>query len=66
MKLTALEKNPTERTEAADLFVHSTIFVVVDKQARLRGVFETGGDGIEWTNVQPAILTALQQLERER
>ena len=30
--------------------------MLVDKQARLRGVFETGGEGVEWTNVQPAIL----------
>ena len=66
LKLTAVEKNPEARTDAADLFIHSTIFVVVDKQARLRGAFETGGDGVEWTNVQPAILTAVRQLEREK
>lgn len=66
LKLTAVEKKPEERTDADDLFIHSTIFVVVDKQGRLRGAFETGGDGVEWTNVQPAILTAIRQLERER
>jgi protein SCO1/2 len=66
LKLTAVEKKPEERTDADDLFIHSTIFVAVDKQARLRGVFETGGDGVEWTNVQPAILAAIRQLERER
>ena len=65
LKLTALEKKPEERTSADDLFIHSTIFVLVDKQARLRGAFETGGDGIEWTNIQPAIISAIQQLERE-
>jgi protein SCO1 len=65
LKLTALEKKPEERTSADDLFIHSTIFVLVDKQARLRGAFETGGDGIEWTNIQPAILSAIKQLERE-
>lgn len=65
LKLTAVEKKPEERTDADDLFIHSTIFVVVDKQGRLRGAFETGGDELEWTNVQPAILTALRQLERE-
>jgi len=65
LKLTAVEKNPEERTDPADLFVHSTIFVLVDKQARLRGVFQTGGEGIEWTNVRPAILAAVQRLERE-
>ena len=40
-----------------DLFIHTTIFVVVDKHARLRGYFETGGDGVDWTNdVQPRLL----------
>jgi cytochrome oxidase Cu insertion factor (SCO1/SenC/PrrC family) len=66
LKLTAVEKKPEERAEADDLFIHSTIFVVVDKQGRLSGSFETGGDGVEWTNVQPRILTAVRQLERER
>ena len=66
LKLTAIEKKPEERTDADDLFIHSTIFVVVDKQGRLRGAFETGGEGVEWTNVQPAILTAVRQLEREK
>jgi protein SCO1 len=66
LKLTAVEKKPEERTDADDLFIHSTIFVVVDKQGRLRAAFETGGDSVEWTNVQPAILTAVRQLERER
>lgn len=65
LKLTTVDKPAAERTSADDLFIHSTIFVLVDKQARLRGAFETGGDGIEWTNVQPAILSALKQLERE-
>ena len=66
LKLTAVEKQPAERTDATDLFIHSTLFVVVDKQARLRAVFETGGEGIEWTNVQPALVATVRQLERER
>jgi protein SCO1/2 len=65
LKLTTVAKPAAERTSADDLFIHSTIFVLVDKQARLRGVFETGGAGIEWAEVQPAILSAIQQLERE-
>jgi protein SCO1/2 len=66
LKLTTVEKRPEERTSADDLFIHSTIFILVDKQARLRGVFETGGETIEWANVQPAILSAIKQLEDER
>jgi hypothetical protein len=48
-----------------DLFVHSTIFVAVDKHARLRGIFETEGDGIDWTNVQARIVQTVSQLENE-
>ena len=65
LKLTAIEKKPEERESPQDLFVHSTIFVVADKQARLRGVFETTGDGIDPQKVKTAILAAVSQLERE-
>lgn len=65
LKLSAVETEPAKRTDAADLFVHSTYFVVVDKQARLRASFETGGEGVEWTKVQPQILATVHQLERE-
>lgn len=65
LKLTAVEKQPEERTDPADLFIHSTIFVVVDKQARLRAVFETVGEELVFTQVKPMILSALKQLERE-
>jgi len=66
LKLTAIAKPPEERQSPADLFVHSTIFVVADKQARLRGVFETTGEGIDPRAVQTQILTAVSQLEREQ
>lgn len=35
------ETDPAERTSEADLFVHSTIFVVVDKQGRVRAIHES-------------------------
>ena len=66
LKLVAVEKTAELRENPDDLYIHATIFVLVDKQARLRGIFETGGDGIEWTNVQASILSAIKQLERER
>ena len=66
LKLTAIEKKPEERENPQDLFIHSTIFVVVDKQARLRGVFETEGEGIDPIKARKEILAAAQQLERER
>ena len=66
LKLSAVPKPPTDQTNAVDLFIHTTIFVIVDKHARLRGSFETTGDGVDWTNaVQPRIVAAVRQLERE-
>ena len=65
LKLSAVPKPPADQTNAVDLFIHTTIFVAVDKHARLRGIFETMGDGIDWANVQPRILAAVRQLERE-
>lgn len=66
LKLTTIEKKPEERTSADDLFIHSTIFVLVDKRGQLRGIFETGGEGVDWEQVRSGILTAIKQLERER
>jgi protein SCO1/2 len=66
LKLSAAPVKPEDRKNPADLFIHSTIFVAVDKRARLRGIFETQGDGVNWTNVQSRIIAAVRQLERER
>jgi len=66
LKLSAVPVKSEDRKNPADLFIHTTIFVVVDKHARLRGSFETGGEGIEWTNVRPRIIATVRQLERER
>jgi protein SCO1 len=65
LKLTAIEKKPEERESPVDLFVHSTIFVVVDKQAKLRGIFETSGEGIDPVKVRAELLAAVRRLERE-
>jgi protein SCO1 len=65
LKLSAVEVKPSERQSENDLFIHSTIFVVVDKQARLRGVFETSGEGVNWQAEKQKILAAVKQLERE-
>jgi protein SCO1/2 len=66
LKLTAVEKPAAERESPNDLFIHSTIFVVVDKQGRLRGVFDTMGEGINPATVQEQILAAVRRLEREK
>ena len=65
LKLSAVETAPAKRKSEIDMFDHSTSFVIVDKQARLRGVFETGGEGVDWTVEQQKILAAVKQLERE-
>ncbi len=66
LKLSALEKQTRERTSPTDLFIHSTIFVLVDKQGQLRGVFETTGEGVEPTHIRKQLLAGIRRLERER
>ncbi len=65
LKLSAVPIKPEDRQNPADLFIHSTIFVIVDKKARLRGTFETQGDGVDWPKVQPRIVATIRQLEGE-
>jgi len=65
LKLSAVPVKPEDRQNPADLFIHSTIFVIVDKQARLRATFETQGDGVDWPKVQPRIVATIRQLEGE-
>ncbi|MCX6887600.1 MAG: SCO family protein [Verrucomicrobia bacterium] len=65
LKLTALEKAPKDRETPEDLFIHSTIFVLVDRHSRLRGVFETTGDDIDPAAIKAKILGAVHALEKE-
>lgn len=65
LKLTAIEKKPEQRENPVDLFIHSTIFVIVDKQGQLRGVFETSGEGTNPGAVKSQVLEAAERLERE-
>jgi protein SCO1/2 len=65
LKLTNVEKPAADRESPDDLFIHSTIFVIVDKQGQLRGVFETTGDDIDPQKVKATILAAIRRLERE-
>jgi len=51
--------------ESSSLFIHSTILVLVDKRAQLRGVFQTVGEGIDPQQTRQEVLAALRQLERE-
>lgn len=65
LKLSAVPVNSADRTYANDFWVHSTIFVVVDKHAQLRGIFETGGEGTDWPSQKQQLLAAAKELERE-
>ncbi len=65
LKLSSVPVKLDEQKDPVDLFIHGTYFVVVDKRAQLRGVFETVGDGMEWTNVQARIIETVFQLESE-
>ena len=61
LKLIAEEKPSQERTSAEDLFIHSTIFVLVDKQARLRGPFDSTDADFE-----KRLRAAVKKLLKER
>ncbi len=64
LKLSAVPVPLEDQKSVADLFIHTTIFVIVDRHAHLRGIFETGGEGVDWTNVvQPKLLATVRQLE---
>ena len=65
LKLSAVPTKPEERTDAADLFVHTTIFVIVDKQGQLRGSFQTQGELVDWAASKAQILATVKQLESE-
>lgn len=65
LKLTAVEKKPSEQQSPQDLFIHSTILVLVDKAARLRGVFETEEEGISPETIRTRVLAAVKRLEGE-
>ncbi|MGO8677601.1 MAG: SCO family protein [Limisphaerales bacterium] len=65
LKLTAIEKTSEERQSPDDLFVHSTLLVLVDKQARLRGIVETTGEGIVAGRVKARVVRSVNQLESE-
>ena len=67
LKLSAQPIPLKDQTTPVDLFIHTTIFVVVDKHAQLRGIFHTGGEDVDWTNaVQPKLLATIRRLEREK
>lgn len=66
LKLGSTPIAPADQKDAADLFIHTTIFVLIDKHANLRGIFQTGGEDVDWqNNVRPKLLADIHRLERE-
>lgn len=65
LKLSAVPIPESQRTNPADLFIHSTTFVVVDPQGRVRASFETVGEDLDFTPVRRQIVRTLRQLERQ-
>ena len=57
MKLIAREIPPGEQTTPEDLCIHATLFVVIDRQGRLRGVLESLED--DWKEKAIAIAEVL-------
>ncbi|HEY1787806.1 MAG TPA: SCO family protein [Verrucomicrobiae bacterium] len=65
LKLGSTSIAQADQKNAADLFIHTTIFVLIDKHARMRGIYQTGGEDVDWTNnVRPSLLSAIHKLER--
>lgn len=61
LKLVAQETKPEDRVNDADLFIHSTVFVVLDKRGRLRGSFESTEP-----DFNARIRRAVRELAREK
>jgi protein SCO1 len=47
LKLTVVEKEEQDRQNQNDLFIHSTIFALVDKNGVMRGVYESAEPGFQ-------------------
>jgi protein SCO1/2 len=61
LKLVAEETKPGERENDADLFIHSTVFVLLDKHGRLRGAIESTEP-----DFNTRVLRAVRRLVREK
>jgi protein SCO1/2 len=69
-KFVVVEKKPEEQTAVADLFIHSTWFVLVDQRGRVRGWTDAEGRlhayfDSEDPSARTEILSSIKQLLRE-
>jgi cytochrome oxidase Cu insertion factor (SCO1/SenC/PrrC family) len=47
LKMSAVEKSENEREDPNDLFIHTTMFVLVDQTGRIRGFYESAEQGFQ-------------------
>jgi protein SCO1 len=64
--LVAAPKDRSAQESPYDLFIHSTYFVLMDRQSRMRAVYQTVGDGIDFNDVKKQILQDMAELKREQ
>lgn len=60
LKLVVVERKEAERQDPSDLFLHSTLLVIIDRHGRIRGYQQ----GLE-PDAVPKVLAAVEQLSRE-
>ena len=60
LKLTALEKEAGQRENLDDLFIHSTLFVLIDQHGRARATFESDDPAMK-SKLLPTIMKLLQE-----
>jgi len=66
LKLTALEKEADQMENPDDLFIHSTLFILVDKRGQARAVIETEPpEGSPAPDVNAVALPLIRQLLKE-
>ena len=70
-KFSVLEKEPGQREVPDDLFIHSTFFVLVDREGRARHWVDPQGQihayfDMDEPNFRPQILAAIKQLASEK
>jgi protein SCO1/2 len=62
LKLSALEKDKELQQDPNDLFIHSTVFVLVDKTGEIRGFYESLEEGFQ-EKIQADIKSLLAESE---
>jgi protein SCO1/2 len=64
--LAAAPKDPAAQESPYDLFIHSTYFVLMDRQSRLRAVYQTVGEGVDFNQIKTQILKDIEELRKEQ